>query len=196
MIKTIIFDLAEVILTGFYGVERFLTNELNLEANKIKSMLQGAEYKLFMEGKINEEDFWSRVITRNNWDIKIDLLKRAIRANFQEIEGTRKIIEDLKEKGYELVLLSDHSKEWIDYCSSKFDYHHLFDYVQYSYQVKACKIDRVSFDNLLREIKRKPENCLFIDDNEKNLKVAESLGIRVIQFLNPNQLDKDLAKVL
>ena len=38
----------------------------------------------------------------------------------------------------------------------------------------------------------KPETTLFIDDNLRNIKAAEDLGIQCIRFENPAQLKKDL----
>ena len=192
MIKTIIFDLAEVYLKGFYGVEDYLEGVLDLKANEIKDKLQGPEFRLLMEGKISEDEFWRKLIQRNEWDIKIDEFKKAIRNNFDEIKGTRKIIEKLKEKGYKLGLLSDHSKEWIDYCSDKFDYHKLFHSTQYSFEVGCCKTDKKTFEILLEKLVEKPETCLFIDDNENNIKVAKSIGLNTIQFKDPEQLKKEL----
>ena len=37
-----------------------------------------------------------------------------------------------------------------------------------------------------------PEECLFIDDNLRNVKAAELLNIPSIQFKSPEQLEKEL----
>jgi epoxide hydrolase-like predicted phosphatase len=194
MINTIIFDLAEVYLNGFYGVEHRLESILKLNSNEIKDKLQGPEFKLFLEGDITEDEFWKRIIQRNNWSVEIEKLKEVIRNNFEEINGTREIIEKLKEKGYKLGLLSDHSAEWIDYCNKKFDYHKLFHSTQYSFEVKCCKSDRKMFELMLKKLNEKPENCLFIDDSKKNIAVAKTVGLNTIQFKNPKQLKKYLTK--
>lgn len=192
MIKTIIFDLAEVYLKGFYGVEDYLEDILDMEPAEIKDKLQGPEFCLLMEGKITEDIFWEKLIQRNEWNIEINKFKEAIRINFDEIKGTREIIETLKEKGFKLGLLSDHSREWIDYCNSKFDYHKLFHSTQYSFEVGCCKTDKRTFELLLEKLDEKSENCLFIDDNEKNIVTAKSIGLNTIQFKNPEQLKKEL----
>jgi len=192
MIKTIIFDLAEVYLKGFYGVEDYLEDLLNLKSNEIKDKLQGPEFKLLMEGKITEDEFWKKLIQRNNWDIGINEFKKAIRNNFDEIKGTREIIEKLKDNGYKLGLISDHSKEWIDHCNNKFDYHKLFHSTQYSFEVECCKTDKKTFELLLKKLGEKAENCLFIDDSEKNINVAKSIGLNTIQFKDSEQLKKEL----
>ena len=151
-----------------------------------------AEFKKLMEGKITEDKFWNQIISRNKWTVKINHFKKAIRDNFAEIEGTREIIEKLKNKGYKLGLLSDHAKEWVDYCNKKFDYHKLFHSTQYSFEVECCKTDKKAFKLILKKLGEIPEDCLFIDDNEKNIKVAKSMGLNRIQFKNSEQLKKEL----
>jgi len=193
MITTIIFDLAEVYLKGFCGVEDYLEETLGMKAIEIRNKLQGApEFEPLMEGRITEDEFWKKVIQRNNWDIEIRHFKKAIRDNFEEIEGTREIIEKLKEKGFKMGLLSDHSQEWISHCEKKFDYHKLFHSTQYSFEVECCKTDTKTFELLLKKLGEKTENCLFIDDSEKNINVAKSIGLNTIQFKDPEQLKKEL----
>ena len=192
MITTIIFDLAEVYLKGFYGVEDYLEDILNMKPDEIRNKLQGPEFRLLMKGKITEEEFWKKLIQRNEWNIEINEFKKAIRNNFEEIEGTRDIIEKLRENGFKLGLLSDHSREWIDHCNSKFDYHKLFHSTQYSFEVECCKTDKKTFELLLKKLGEKPENCLFIDDSEKNIDTAKSIGLNTIQFKNPEELRKEL----
>jgi len=192
MITTLIFDLAEVYLKGFYGVEDYLVELLNLNSSEIRDKLQGPEFRLLMEGRITEDEFWKKMSQRNQWNIDIKYFKEAIRNNFEEIKGTREIIEKVKKNGYKLGLLSDHAKEWIDYCNHKFDYHKLFHYTQYSFEVALCKTDSKSFELLLQKLGEKAENCLFIDDREKNINVAKAKGLKVIQFKNSEQLRKEL----
>jgi len=193
MIKTIIFDLAEVYLNGIIGIENNLKNKLNLKPQKIRTQLTKCyEFEQLMKGKITENEFWKRIVKQNKWNIKITYLKKAIRNNFKEIKGTREIIEKLKEKGFKLGLLSDHSKEWIYYCNKKFNYHKLFHFIQYSFEVESCKTNTKTFKLLLKKLNENTKNCLFIDDNNKYIKVAKSVGLNTIQFKNPKQLKKEL----
>ncbi len=196
MITTIIFDLSEVFFKGFYGVEDYLTEILGMKAKDIKDKLQGPEFKSLMIGKITEDEFWTRIIQRNKWKVEIKHFKKAVRDNFAEIKGTRRIINGLKKKGYKLVLLSDHCQEWIEYFNDKFGHHKLFDSTQYSFEVKCCKTDKKMFKLLLKKLKEKSSGCLFIDDSEDNIKVAKSMGLKTIKFDNPSRLKRDLTASL
>jgi len=193
LITTIIFDLAEVYLQGIIGVEHRLVPILGVEAKKVATGLRGSDLTELFHGKITEEEYWLRVIEKNNWKIDVATLKRIVRDNFTEIKGTREVIERLREKGYKLGLLSVHTREWIDYCGQKFDYHRLFDSTLYSFEVAASKPDKKVYALILKKLKSKPDECIFIDDNLKNLIPARELGITTIRFKNPAQLRKDLA---
>jgi len=109
-----------------------------------------------------------------------------------EIEGTREIIENLKKNGYKLGLLSVHAKEWADYCEEKFDYHKLFHSVMYSFEVGVCKPESKAFELILEKLNVVPKECLFIDDSQENIDVAQKLGIQTILFKEASQLKSSL----
>lgn len=195
MITTIIFDLSEVYLKGLLGTEKILESALKIPAKNIYSSFKGDHSIKFFHGEINEDEFWKAVINKGNWNINVEKLKEAVRSNFKEIEGTRKIIEELKSRGLKLGLLSVHGKEWVDYLEKKFDYHKLFHSKMYSFEAGISKPDRKSYELILEKLNAEPKECLFVDDNEKNTNAAKELGIEVINFKNPKQLEEELKKL-
>lgn len=193
MIKTIIFDLAEVYLNGIIGVERYLEPILGIkDYSKAREALDGREFREFMHGKISEEEYWLCIIQKNRWNLKVGDLKKLIRKNFNEIPGTRSIIESLKKNRYKLGLLSVHGKEWIEYCERKYDYHRLFDEVSYSYETGVSKPNRKAYQTILKKLNSRPEESLFIDDSKTNTDAAKAVGLEIIIFENPEQLRMEL----
>ena len=190
MITTIIFDLAEVYLYGMKNVERRIEKLLGISIPY--GIDEGEELHKFFRGEITEEVLWKWIINNNHWSIDIDTLKRLVRENMTEVEGTRSIIENLRKNGYTLGLLSVHGKEWIKYCEEKFDYHRLFHSVMYSFEVGVCKPDPKAFQLILDKLRVNPAECPFIDDNMVNIEAAKKLGINGIQFKNPVQLREEL----
>lgn len=193
MITTIIFDLADVYLKGILGIEHYLEPILGIKAKEIYPMILGEELESLFRGEITEEEYWKKIIKKNNWNIDVKLFKKAIRNNFREIRGTREIIEKLREKGFKLGLLSVHAKEWIDYCNKKFDYHKLFYSILYSFEVGIRKPDKRIYELILERLKAKPNECVFIDDQERNLVPARELGMKTVCFEDSEQLKKELA---
>lgn len=194
MITTIIFDLSTVYLEGIVGSHKYFEKELGMPVSD--EYFYNEDFNKFMLGQLTEDEYWKSVIKENSWDISVDKLKSAARKNFTEIKGTRKIIENLHQKGYKLGLLSNHAKEWVEYCESTYDYHKLFHEIVYSYEVGISKPNKGIFLALLKKLKAKPQECLFIDDYIKNIEAAKELGMSTIQFTSSIDLKKKLRKIL
>jgi len=84
---TIIFDLAEVYLKGLVGVEHILEPILGLSAREIFPKLKGDNMVALFHGEISEDEYWHNIIDKNGWEVENSVLKKAIRQNFEEIEG-------------------------------------------------------------------------------------------------------------
>ena len=193
-ITTVIFDLSEVYLRGLWGTHEYLndTHGTTIEEHDFWHM---PELKAMFRGEITEEEFWQKSIDRFSLNLTVSQLKEAVRQNFREIEGTKKIIETLKDNGYRLGLLSDHAKEWVAHCETRFDYHKLFHSTLYSFEVETCKPDRKVFEEILKRLGARPKECLFIDDWLPNLIGASKLGINTLLFKSPETLKQDLASI-
>jgi len=96
---------------------------------------------------------------------------------------------------YQLGLLSNHTKEWVEYCEGRFHYEELFNCVAYSYDAQSTKPSDKIFKFLLKKLKAKPEETLFIDDYEKNVLAAKKLGLHAIKFTSPHQLIAQLREL-
>lgn len=190
MITTIIFDLSEVLLTGAKGSWKSLQKQITSEVSDENLLIDELDH-LFL-GRITEQKYWEVVIERNSWQVSVNQLKDVVRNNFQEIKGVRKVIQELKEKGYKLGLLSNHAEEWIIFCETNYKYHDLFDEVVYSYQAKLSKPNPNIFLLILKKLNVKPEECLFIDDYIKNIEAAQQLGFNTIHFTSINNLKQEL----
>ena len=194
MIKAVIFDLAEVYLQGFIGIEEKLKPIVESSEERIDYAVQGRPLILLFKGEITEEDYWKIVKEKGRWEVPVEYFQRAVRGNFIEIEGTRKILKNISKSEYQMGLISDHAKEWIEYCEGKFDYHKLFDEIVYSFQdeVRALKSEKKPFEVMLEKLEIEPQHGLFIDDLKQNVRVAEEVGLQVLQFESVEQLSSDL----
>lgn len=196
MIKYIIFDLGEVLLTGIKITGLTLAEKHNLKIAGHPSPLKVPLREEFFHGNISEDEYIDEVLKTYPELGEREGLKRYIRDNFAEVAGTREIILRLKKLGYILALLSNHGKEWIEHLEKKYDFHQLFDAVSYSFSDKVAKPDKRAFEIILRKLNAKPDECLFVDDKIKNIQAAEALGIKSIQFENADKLDASLRNIL
>ncbi len=194
MISTIIFDLSEVYLGGMYGIEQKISKLTGIPVPQDFVMKQKIT-RDFFHGVVTEEIFWKTLINENTWNINASTLGEIVRDQMVEIEGTREIMEKLKDNGYRLGLLSVHAKEWIDHVEEKFDFHKLFHSRTYSFEVGVSKPDPEAFRHILERLGASPSECLFIDDYHVNTTAAEKLGISTIIFTHAEQLKEDLVKM-
>lgn len=193
MIETILFDLSEVCLQGLLGVEKKIVQYINGNEKQVKQFLGGIKLIHLFEGKISEEEYLTGFLEESKYDLSMDYLKSTIRNNFTEIPGTKQIIEHLNANNLQLGLLSDHSKEWIEYIESKYDFLQLFDQRCYSFDSGYTKHKSQSFQYAIDKLHADPSKTLFIDDLANNLVVAQSAGIQYVHnFTNAESLKKEL----
>ena len=197
MIKNIIFDLSEVIISGYHGAENLIEEKYGIPTEEFrKHKEQTIETFLeSMRGTIKEEAYWSELLEGTDWEITVEDLKETIRENLnQPVEGTIEIVKNLKGK-YQLILLSDHVKEWMEYIEEKNQDINLFDKKIFSYDIGSIKSDQQTFRTVLNQTQILADETIFIDDNEVNVKRAEEVGIKGIVFKNAEQLKSELAKI-
>ncbi len=197
MIKNIIFDLSEVIISGYHGAEYLVEEKYGIPAEEFKKRKQ-EKIEFFLEamrGKYKEEEYWNELLEGVNWKITQKDLKKTIRENLnQPVKGTIEIIKDLK-KSYQLILLSDHIKEWMEYIQERNQDIDIFDKKIFSYEIGRLKSDKQTFNIILNQLQIEAQETLFIDDYEVNVKRAKEEGIKGIVFKSAKQLKKELEKI-
>ena len=83
---------------------------------------------------------------------------------------------------YDFVLLSNDVSEWSEYITEHHGLNRYFKHKIVSGDVKCRKPDRKIYEIALETIGKSPEECIFVDNSVKNLRVAGELGIQSILF--------------
>lgn len=109
---------------------------------------------------------------------------------------TIEIAHKLKSAGWDIYLLSNFSTETFPLMQKYYNFAQLFDDMIISGEHKIIKPDPAIYRLTLKRINREAHECVFIDDSLPNIEAAQKLGFRTIQFQSPEQLDKDLEKLL
>lgn len=193
MYSTIIFDLSEVLIAGLVGVEHLISVKTGIHQDKISENLYSATIFELFRGEITETFFLNHLIQSNNWDnLSVAELQLIIRNNFcKRIPGTIRILQRLR-KNYELILLSDHAKEWVEFIKKEHPFLKTFDHHFFSFEIGHLKQEPITFSIVLEKITKKPSECIFIDDMASNIAIANSVDIHGIHFENHRQLAKNL----
>ena len=110
------------------------------------------------------------------------------------IEGSVRILKELKKTGYELHALTNWSVEKFPIARERYEFLSWFESILVSGEVGLIKPDPRIFQLLLEGIGRPANDCIYIDDNARNVAAAKALGFEAIHFQAPDQLRQDLAR--
>jgi 2-haloacid dehalogenase len=112
------------------------------------------------------------------------------------IPATVEIFRQLKKSGkYKLYALTNWQAGLFDIALVRYDFLHWFDGRVVSGEEKTRKPFPEFYQRLLDRYQVDPAKALFIDDNLRNIKAAEAMGIRSIHFKSPGDLEKELKKI-
>jgi 2-haloacid dehalogenase len=192
-IDTIVFDFGGVLIdwnprhvykTIFNDEEKmewFLknicTNEWNIEQDRGRSLKEGTEIlkEKFAEHIELIDAYYGR------WE---EMLKG-------EIAETVEILYELKKK-FKIYGLTNWSAETFPVALERFEFLKVFDGIVVSGHEKLIKPDKEIFYLLLKRYNLQAGNCLFIDDNIKNVEAATAIGFHTIHFISAEDLKHKL----
>jgi len=197
MIKTIIFDLGGVCFKiDWIKINKELMKKFNVpilikstENKKIQKYYEDA-----LKGKRDIKDMF-RELNKDNFDLDeiIEFYKEMYKKYKKHDEKIYKLIKKLRNK-FVIIGLTDtnpiHYKAHKEQGTIK-DFHKVFT----SFKTGSVKRETTTFKKILKELSVKPEEVIFIDDNEKNIEVARSVGIEGIIYKGYKQLIKEFKEL-
>ena len=78
----------------------------------------------------------------------------------------------------------------------RFGLNRLFSKIYCSADLGMAKPNKDIFEYALKDLGKKEQDVIFIDNQEINVEMANSLGIKTIHFKGIGQLKKELTKML
>ena len=194
-ITTVIFDLGGVLVDWN---PRYVYRKIFKDEQKIESFLKDVCNSEWNEKQDAGRPFLEAV---NELVLVHPELKAEISAYFERweemlggsIEGTVKILEELKRRGeYRLLGLSNWSGETFPIAKRRFPFLGLFENILVSGDEKLIKPDAKFFKLLETRFGVVPSEAVFIDDVQKNIDGAQRMGLKTIHFSTPENLRKEL----
>ncbi len=113
-----------------------------------------------------------------------------------QVPGMQDLVKELKVRGYSLYGLTNWSAETFPQIRDSYPVFSLLDGIVVSGEEHMKKPDPEIYRILLSRYSLKPEECIFIDDNPRNVDAGEAEGIRGLVFTSPEQLRMDLRAIL
>ena len=134
MIRLIISDLSEVLISGLYGIEVELQPILGIPQDEILPCFGGNLLATLFVGRITEDEYFSEIISENRWTITVEEMKEIIRRNLLLADNRAiALVTSLAEK-MDVVILSDHAREWSYFVRQNHPFLKVFERQFYSYQ--------------------------------------------------------------
>ena len=112
------------------------------------------------------------------------------------IDETVAIFKELKERNeYKIYALTNWSAELFPIALERYDFLHWFDGRVVSGEEKMRKPFPEFYQLILNRFQLVAHETLFIDDNLRNVKAAQQVGLNTIIFLSPEQLKEELNRL-
>lgn len=194
MIKNIVFDVGDVLIRFRY---RDHMRDLGFSEDVIETlsrdMVLTEFWSLMDQGVKMEKD------AVEHFSTLMPTLRREIEYFWQNTEGlveeypySTPLIRKLKAEGYKVYLLSNYPKETAERHWPTFSFVPETDGYIISAFEKMIKPDPAFYRLLFTRFGLVPEECLFIDDREKNLVGAKEVGMETILFTGYEPLVQEL----
>ena len=197
MITTIIFDIGNV-LADFTWREHFASfgYDEKMVDRIARATVQSPEWNEYDRGILTDEEILAGFI-ENDPEIADDIYKvlKNVKTIVKRNEYAIPWIQELKEKGYRCLYLSNFSHKAETECAYALDFIPYLDGGILSYRDKVIKPMPEIYQLLIERYGLVPEECVFLDDTLPNLVAAEKFGIHTIHFKNQVQAIEALRKL-
>lgn len=197
MIKTALFDFGGVLAEeGFREGLMFIAEKNGLDPVSFFHTADELIYTSgYLTGHADESAFLNALrektdIREGNDEIKDEILKRFVIRPEMLL-----IVDSIRFKGIITAILSDQT-DWLDLLDKQFHFYKRFDHIFNSYRIHKSKRESAIFRDTCSALEIGPEEALFIDDNERNIKRASGEGLKTIYFTDMDAFQKEIEKYI
>ena len=197
MIKNIIFDLNKVITTfdKSSNSDEVYKKELGISREDFwkdrDKILE--DYTL---GKVSLDEYISSQLRKSSISLDKQEIAKKIHNQFLTlVDEIIPVIEKLS-KSYNLILMAGEGKESLEIKLDKFKLRKYFSKIYATYTVKMDKTETKFYSLILSENNLKPDETIFIDDQQRYIDAAKKVGLKTIKFENIMQLKQELFRAL
>ena len=184
MIKNVILDMGNTLLlfSPDVSVNKYCSSDEEKSCVR-RALFEGEEWILADAGKISDKDKFDKVKHKvpEKYHAALKNCAENFDICFKPLDGANEFCDYIKNKGYGIYILSNASDKFYEYFQrwKKLDY---FTGYVVSCDIHMLKPSEEIYKYLLNKYKLKAEECLFIDDIEKNIEGAKKVGMKAEIF--------------
>ena len=190
MIKNIIFDIGGVM---FDDSTQNISNILKKDASELCKKVYGKSFVDCVLGNQEVSDYIETFKNDSDYEtIKYILDKDNLHISYPLMQDNFDYISRLKDKGYNLYILSNIAKESYEHVKSTIDIDKVFKGGVYSYQEKLLKPDRKIYELIVNRYNLNKDETMFFDDKQKNIDAACEFGLKGVLFRTIEDIENNL----
>jgi glucose-1-phosphatase len=198
MIKNIIFDLGNVLIS-FRPSEYFDKKKYPgaIKTTILTDIFGSKEWLMLDNGDITTSQAIDSIAKRSSlkkeeivhiFNLRTDLIF--------PLDSNVRLLPELKKRGYRLYFLSNFPLDIFEEVRTGYFFFRYFDGGIISAEAKSSKPEQGIYNNLLEKYSLLAKQSLFIDDIEKNVKTAESLGMKGIFTNGSLEISNEIEEAL
>jgi HAD superfamily hydrolase (TIGR01509 family) len=182
-----IFDMGEVVACNT-DVFPAVCDHLEITAEQFYG-IAGSRLEMLMDGAITADEFWAHFSSKYGAPIKEELFVKYFNPRLDH--DVAAIVSRLKNSA-RVVCGTNTFDPHYDYLAPR-GYYDLFDAVYASNKMGVSKPHQEFYQHILNAEGMRPQDAVFIDDAEMNVRAAEKLGIRSLLFRGSDRLRSEIA---
>ena len=182
MTKYIFFDMDGVLTTdttGSYTTAKFFADKFEIDFDELFQYTKPFDSDIDA-GKLTVNEVWANVAEKCNKEFKDEYIREAFLST--PIDAKMLEIVDKLKENYKVGIITDNSIERANAIFDKNNFREIFDTIIISGEVKSTKKNVEIFKIAAEKAGVECDECVFIDNNPNNAKVADEAGFKGIWF--------------
>lgn len=196
MVKLIIFDFNGVATKGGYAKSMpILAKRYNIPKQALYDIFYTKYLNMGATNQISEDDVWRlpvkhfgikddwRQIRKFHWDLQTP--------NFPVVNLANKL-----RKNYQVIILTKNISGQLDYIVKQTKIDKYFDEIINTQELNLPKASHRTMLYITNKFRVKPQEIIYIDDQDDNLIESKKIGIKTILYKNFRQFKRELDQYL
>ncbi len=192
MVKAVIFDMFETLVSLFEGRNYFSENiaaDLGVDENVFRQLWHATEIHRTV-GQYTLEDVLERTLqvlqiySPDKVDMIMQKRHECLKDTFSSVPmEVKELLGTLKKRGIAVGLISNCFSDEFEMIQNS-ELYPMFDAVKLSYEQGVCKPDPAIYYRIMAELGVEPEECIYVGDGGSNeLLAAKEVGMKPVQAL-------------
>ena len=182
MIKAIAFDLGGVLFAEgkSIAIER-LEREHGYGRGEVQKILTSPQSTELRKGLMADSEFWAWAQAQLPQGYDAEEIKAAWYDGYELDLGILDLIQRLKGR-YKIIAFSGNIRSRVEFLEERYRFRRLLDVEVYSFDHHLTKPDKKFVEIMIEKAGCRPEEIVYIEDNDRYAEPARELGVNVVLY--------------